>query len=67
MKGLHYIFIFYVVCIGSALLMCVGIGNTSLKAPKGKAPAEETSPVRSESDAAHGSKGKLEEPKKAEV
>jgi hypothetical protein len=53
MKGLHYIFIFYAACIGSAFVMCGGIGNSSLKAktPQAEPPAEKTSQVRSESEA----------------
>ena len=54
MSGLHYIFIFYAACVGSAFVMCAGIGNTSLKAKKPEPPAEETSQVRSESDASVG-------------
>ncbi|KAJ9137839.1 Major facilitator superfamily transporter [Coniochaeta hoffmannii] len=54
MRGLHYIFIFYAACVGSAFVMCAGIGNTSLKAKTPKPPAEETSQVRSESDASVG-------------
>lgn len=53
MTGLRYIFIFYAACVGSAFVMCLGIGNTSLKAKRaqGKSPAQETSQVLSESDA----------------
>ncbi|OIW33468.1 major facilitator superfamily transporter [Coniochaeta ligniaria NRRL 30616] len=63
MKGLHYIFIFYAACVGSAFIMCAGIGNTSLKAkvPENKPPAEGTSQVQSESDASVGSEEKKEE------
>lgn len=65
MKGLHYIFIFYAACVGSAFIMCAGVGNTSLKAkaPQNRTPAEETSQVRSESDASVGSVEKKEEAK----
>ncbi|GKT82337.1 major facilitator superfamily transporter [Colletotrichum tofieldiae] len=37
MKGLHYIFIYYVVCSGLSLVLTLGVGNTGLKAKK---PAE---------------------------
>ncbi|KAF4854415.1 Efflux pump dotC [Colletotrichum siamense] len=40
MKGLHYIFIYYVVCSGLSLVLTLGVGNTGLKAKK-SAPAEE--------------------------
>lgn len=33
MKGLHYIFIFFAACIGSAFVMTLGVGNTNLKKP----------------------------------
>ena len=70
MKGLHYIFIFYAASVGSAFVMCVGIGNTSLKAKtqQDKPPAEETSQVRSESDTSVGDDEKEKTDKaKAEV
>ncbi|KAL0939938.1 major facilitator superfamily transporter [Colletotrichum truncatum] len=38
MEGLHYIFIYYVVCSGISLVLTLGVGNTSLKAKK---PASE--------------------------
>lgn len=34
MRGLHYIFIFFVVCSGLSLVLTCWVGNTSLKAPK---------------------------------
>ncbi|KAM0269863.1 hypothetical protein ACHAQH_009614 [Verticillium albo-atrum] len=37
MEGLHFIFIFYMVCAGLALVLTAGVGNTDLKS---KAPAE---------------------------
>ncbi|KAJ0336905.1 hypothetical protein COL922a_007361 [Colletotrichum nupharicola] len=40
MKGLHYIFIYYVVRSGLSLALTLGVGNTGLKAKK-PAPAEE--------------------------
>uniref|UniRef100_L2G3S6 Efflux pump antibiotic resistance n=1 Tax=Colletotrichum fructicola (strain Nara gc5) TaxID=1213859 RepID=L2G3S6_COLFN len=40
MKGLHYIFIYYVICSGLSLALTLGVGNTGLKAKK-PAPAAE--------------------------
>jgi hypothetical protein len=34
MRGLHYIFIFFIVCSGLSLVLTCWVGNTSLKAPK---------------------------------
>ncbi|WYZ33941.1 hypothetical protein EsH8_I_000217 [Colletotrichum jinshuiense] len=34
MRGLHYIFIYYVVCSGLSLVLTLGVGNTGLKAKK---------------------------------
>ncbi|OBR16402.1 Major facilitator superfamily transporter [Colletotrichum higginsianum IMI 349063] len=34
MRGLHYIFIYYVICSGLSLVLTLGVGNTSLKAKK---------------------------------
>ncbi|KDN62544.1 putative major facilitator superfamily transporter [Colletotrichum sublineola] len=34
MRGLHYIFIYYVVCTGLSLALTLGVGNTGLKAKK---------------------------------
>lgn len=69
MRGLHYIFIFYAACVGSAFVMCAGVGNTSLKAKKNTpTPAEETSQAGSESDASIGEGEKKEgEEKTVEV
>ncbi|GKT43566.1 efflux pump dotC [Colletotrichum spaethianum] len=50
MKGLHYIFIYYVVCSGLSLVLTLGVGNTSLKAKK-PAQAEEAAEVPNESQA----------------
>lgn len=64
MDGLHYVFIFYAACIGSAFVMCAGVGNTSLKAKtaQNKPPAgQETSQVRSESETSVGSEETKEE------
>ncbi|EFQ27348.1 major facilitator superfamily transporter [Colletotrichum graminicola] len=47
MRGLHYIFIYYVVCTGLSLALTLGVGNTGLKAKK-PAQAEEASEVASE-------------------
>ncbi|OLN91615.1 putative MFS-type transporter C16A3.17c 2 [Colletotrichum chlorophyti] len=43
MKGLHYIFIYYVVCSGICLALTLGVGNTSLKAKKPPDQADEVS------------------------
>lgn len=37
MRGLHYIFIFYIVCSGLSLGLTYWVGNTSLKGPKSAA------------------------------
>ncbi|KXH29085.1 major facilitator superfamily transporter [Colletotrichum simmondsii] len=42
MKGLHYIFVYYVICSGLSLVLTLGVGNTGLKA-KRAAPSEEAS------------------------
>ncbi|TQN65363.1 Efflux pump dotC [Colletotrichum shisoi] len=42
MGGLHYIFIYYVICSGLSLVLTLGVGNTSLKAKK---PAQEPETV----------------------
>ncbi|KAK0380012.1 major facilitator superfamily transporter [Colletotrichum limetticola] len=42
MKGLHYIFVYYVICSGLSLVLTLGVGNTGLKAKK-PAPSEEAS------------------------
>ncbi|KAK1464968.1 major facilitator superfamily transporter [Colletotrichum melonis] len=42
MKGLHYIFVYYVICSGLSLMLTLGVGNTGLKAKK-PAPSEEAS------------------------
>ncbi|KAK1493539.1 major facilitator superfamily transporter [Colletotrichum abscissum] len=42
MKGLHYIFVYYVICSGLSLVLTLGVGNTGLKAKKA-APSEEPS------------------------
>ncbi|KAJ0311191.1 hypothetical protein COL5a_002393 [Colletotrichum fioriniae] len=42
MKGLHYIFVYYVICSGLSLVLTLGVGNTGLKAKKA-APTEEAS------------------------
>jgi MFS family permease len=34
MLGLHYVFVFFLVCSGLSLLLTFWVGNTSLKAPK---------------------------------
>jgi hypothetical protein len=34
MLGLHYVFVFFLVCTGLSLLLTFWVGNTSLKAPK---------------------------------
>lgn len=70
MRGLHYIFIFYAACVGSAFVMCAGVGNTSLKAKNNNTPtpAEEISQAGSESDASVGEGEKREgEEKTVEV
>lgn len=43
MLGLHYIFVFYMVCSGLGLLLTLWVGNTSLKVPK-PSEDEETGP-----------------------
>ncbi|KAK1635821.1 major facilitator superfamily transporter [Colletotrichum phormii] len=42
MKGLHYIFVYYVICTGLSLVLTLGVGNTGLKAKKA-VPSEEAS------------------------
>jgi hypothetical protein len=37
MRGLHYIFVFFIVCSGLSLILTCWVGNTSLKAPNPKA------------------------------
>ncbi|KXH62752.1 major facilitator superfamily transporter [Colletotrichum nymphaeae SA-01] len=40
MKGLHYIFVYYVICSGLSLVLTLGVGNTGLKAKKAAPPEE---------------------------
>jgi MFS family permease len=46
MLGLHYVFVFFLVCSGLSLLLTAWVGNTSLKAPK-ESPKEEDVEVAS--------------------
>jgi hypothetical protein len=41
MRGLHYVFVFFLVCTSLSLLLTFSVGDTSLKAPK-KAKEEDT-------------------------
>ncbi|KAF1931165.1 MFS general substrate transporter [Didymella exigua CBS 183.55] len=41
MRGLHYIFVFFIVCSGLSLVLTCWVGNTSLKAPKPRAEGED--------------------------
>ncbi|OHW98682.1 major facilitator superfamily transporter [Colletotrichum incanum] len=52
MKGLHYIFIYYVVCSGLSLVLTLGVGNTGLKAKK-PAQTVDASEGPNESQAEH--------------
>ncbi|KAF6787639.1 major facilitator superfamily transporter [Colletotrichum sojae] len=45
MRGLRYIFVYYVVCTGLSLVLTLGVGNTGLKAKKPE-PVEEALTVR---------------------
>ncbi|TEA22092.1 Efflux pump dotC [Colletotrichum sidae] len=55
MKGLNYIFIYYVVCSGLSLVLTVGVGNTGLKAKK-PVSAEEHDEAGVELDGPEGEK-----------
>ncbi|KAF9874159.1 hypothetical protein CkaCkLH20_08142 [Colletotrichum karsti] len=65
MKGLHYIFIYYVVCSGLSLALTLGVGNTGLKAKK-PAAVEERVEERVEQAMAPGTV-ELEDEKKTGV
>lgn len=41
MQGIHYIFVFFIVCSGLSLVLTCWVGNTSLKAPKPTAENDE--------------------------
>ncbi|KAK1687338.1 major facilitator superfamily transporter [Colletotrichum godetiae] len=62
MKGLHYIFVYYVICTGLSLVLTLGVGNTGLKAKK-PAPSEEASegPKGVSGDAPTGDREKVNE------
>ncbi|KXH61696.1 major facilitator superfamily transporter [Colletotrichum salicis] len=62
MKGLHYIFVYYVICTGLSLVLTLGVGNTGLKAKK-PAPPEEASegPKEVSGDAPTGDREKADE------
>ncbi|RKU44265.1 hypothetical protein DL546_007450 [Coniochaeta pulveracea] len=71
MDGLHYIYIFYAVCIGLCLVLTAGVGNTNLKrsAPQEKEQNQsggqsEVEPIRLDPS---GGKEALPQPAKGEV
>ncbi|OHF04184.1 major facilitator superfamily transporter [Colletotrichum orchidophilum] len=43
MQGLHYIFVYYVICSGLSLVLTLGVGNTGLKAKKPSGPSDDAS------------------------
>ncbi|KAK1976034.1 major facilitator superfamily transporter [Colletotrichum cereale] len=59
MRGLHYIFIYYVVCTGLSLALTLGVGNTGLKAKKPAQAEEVASEPPSESPRNGNEKGDI--------
>ncbi|KAK3367726.1 major facilitator superfamily transporter [Podospora didyma] len=67
MKGLHYIFIFFVASIGSAFVMSLGVGNTSLRAPGPQEDDKVEPQLRGDATASSGGLGNSVGEKRLEV
>jgi hypothetical protein len=71
MDGLHYIYIFYACCIGTAFVMTTGVGNTYLKRSAPQEKAQSQSPEESEVEQMRsdisGRQDMIPQPTKAEV
>ncbi|KAF6825202.1 major facilitator superfamily transporter [Colletotrichum plurivorum] len=60
MRGLRYIFVYYVVCTGLSLILTLGVGNTGLKAKKPE-PVEEALTVRDGQEVEAGDRNEKKE------